>query len=124
MRVDVLVVDDNVGAANSLADLLVLEGYAARACYSEPDAFEAARDTHPQIVILDIGMPERGGHVLGSQIRGLLPRALLIAFTGLSEPADVERSLSSGFDEHWVKPMSPAAFTDRLNVAWARHGPH
>ena len=119
--IDVLVVDDNADAADALVDVLNLEGYRARACYSEPHAFVVARDTGPQIVIVDIGMPERGGHVLARQIRHMLPGALLIAFTGFSRADDVERSLNAGIDEHWVKPMGVAAFAAALRNAWARH---
>lgn len=119
--VRVLVVDDDVDAADTLADLLQLDGYRARVCYGEQQALDATRDDPPQIVIVDIGMPEGGGHVLARQIRELLPDALLIAFTGFSRAEDVERSLESGIDEHWVKPMTAVAFSHALGTAWARH---
>jgi len=119
--VHVLVVDDNVDAADTLADLLQLDGYRAQACYSEQQALDAARNDPPEIVIVDIGMPERGGHALARQIRDLLPDALLIAFTGFSRLEDIERSLKSGIDEHWVKPMNAVAFSHALGTARARH---
>jgi DNA-binding response OmpR family regulator len=117
----VLVVDDNVDAADTLADLLRLDGYEASACYREDQALELARTVSPQIVILDIGMPERGGHVLARQLRELLPDALLIAFTGFSRTEDFERSVQSGIDEHWVKPMNASALTNALATARSRH---
>ena len=117
----VLIVDDNVDAADTLADLLQLDGYRTQACYDEQQALDAARDDPPEIVIVDIGMPERGGHVLARQIRDLLPHALLIAFTGFSRSEDIERSLKSGIDEHWVKPMNAVAFSHALGIARARH---
>ena len=119
--VTVLVVDDNVDAADTLANLLQLDGYRTRACYGEQQALEAARDEAPEIVIVDIEMPERGGHVLAQQIRELLPHALLIAFTGFSRSEDVERSLESGIDEHWVKPMNALAFSNALRTARRQH---
>jgi CheY-like chemotaxis protein len=119
--VTVLVVDDNVDAADSLADLLRLDGYEAAACYREDQALEHARAAQPQIVILDIGMPERGGHVLAQQLRELLPQALLIAFTGFSRIEDFERSAQCGIDEHWVKPMNARTLTQALATARSRH---
>lgn len=117
----VLVVDDNVDAADTLADLLRLDGYEPEVCYGEQAALDAARASPPEVVILDIGMPERGGHVLARQLRELLPGVLLIAFTGFSRPDDVERSVQSGIDEHWVKPMNSVAFAHALASARARH---
>ena len=116
----VLIVDDNVDAADTLADLLQLHGYATHACYGEQQALDAARIAAPDIVILDICMPERGGHVLARQIRALLPDVLLIAFTGFSRAEDIERSLRSGIDEHWVKPMNAMAFSRALAAARER----
>jgi CheY-like chemotaxis protein len=117
----VLVVDDNTDAADTLADLLRLDGYQAHVRYAEQDALDAARADPPDVVILDIGMPERGGHLLAKQLRELLPDVLMIAFTGFSRPDDIERSLQSGIDEHWVKPMNSIAFSHALATARARH---
>jgi CheY-like chemotaxis protein len=117
----VLIVDDNVDAADTLADLLRLDGYAAEVCYGEQQALEAARVSAPEVVILDIGMPERGGHVLAQQLRELLPDVLMIAFTGFSRSDDFERSVRSGIDEHWVKPMNAVTFSHALAAARARH---
>lgn len=116
-----MIVDDNVDAADTLADLLRLDGYDAQPCYGERAALEHAARVLPAIVILDIAMPERGGHALAADLRALLPRALMIAFTGFSAREDVERSLRSGLDEHWVKPMSAASFARALAEARLRH---
>ncbi|HVE51736.1 MAG TPA: response regulator [Casimicrobiaceae bacterium] len=115
----VLIVDDNIDAADTLGDLLRLDGYAPQICYGEEKALATARSDPPEIVILDIGMPERGGHVLARQLRELLPDALIVAFTGFSSVDDIERSVQSGIDEHWVKPMGSVAFAHAL--ATARH---
>lgn len=117
----VLIVDDNVDAADTLADLLRLDGYLPKVCYIEEDALASARLEAPDIVILDIGMPERGGHVLARQLRELLPDVLIVAFTGFSSVDDIERSVQSGIDEHWVKPMSSVAFAHALATAMTRH---
>lgn len=117
----VLIVDDNVDAADTLADLLRLDGYHTAACYREDDALARARQEPPNIVILDIGMPELGGHTLARQLRAMLPHALLIAFTGFSRSEDFERSVQSGIDEHWVKPMNASALSHALATACSRH---
>ncbi|HVE49470.1 MAG TPA: response regulator [Casimicrobiaceae bacterium] len=117
----VLIVDDNVDAADTLADLLSLEGYRTTVCYGESEALEAVRQMEPDVVVLDIGMPERGGHALAEQVRAVLPSALLIAFTGFSHADDIERSMACGIDEHWVKPMSSTTFTHALAKARSRH---
>jgi CheY-like chemotaxis protein len=117
----VLVVDDNTDAADTLADLLRLDGHQAHVQYGEQEALDAARADPPDVVILDIGMPERGGHLLAKQLRELLPDVLMIAFTGFSRPDDIERSLQSGIDEHWVKPMNSIAFSHALATARTRH---
>lgn len=118
--VRVLVVDDNVDAADTLSDLLQLDGYLTQVCYGEKQALDAARAHPPEIVVMDIGMPERGGHALALQLRELLPHALLIAFTGFSRSEDIERSLRCGIDEHWVKPMNAVAFSNALADARSR----
>jgi CheY-like chemotaxis protein len=117
----ILIVDDNVDAADTLADLLRLDGYTAAVSYAEKHALDSARASPPDVVILDIGMPERGGHVLARQLRELLPNVLIIAFTGFSRSDDIERSVQSGIDEHWVKPMQSVAFSHALATARARH---
>jgi two-component system, sensor histidine kinase len=117
----VLIVDDNVDAADTLADLLLLDGYEPVVCYAEQAAIDTARRTPPDVVILDIGMPERGGHVLARQLREMLPDVLMIAFTGFSRSDDIQRSVQSGIDEHWIKPMGAVAFSHALATARARH---
>ena len=116
----VLIVADNVDAADTLADLLRLDGYAAEVCYAEERALDSAHASPPDIVILDIGMPERGGHALARQLRELLTDVLIVAFTGFSRSDDIERSVQSGIDEHWIKPMSSVAFSHALATARAR----
>jgi CheY-like chemotaxis protein len=123
-RAHVMIVDDNVDAADTLADLLRLDGYTVDVCYDERQALASATGHAPDIVILDLALPERGGHALARDLRAVLPAALLIAFTGFSGSEDVERSLQSGIDEHWVKPMSASSFTLALAAAHARHRAH
>src|SRR5690606_15990488 len=103
----VLVVDDNVDAAQTLATLLQLDGHTVRVAYDGRAALEQARREHFDVFMLDIGLPGMDGFQLARSLRGL-PRtrhALLIAITGYGQPGDRAKSVAAGFDEHLVKPI-------------------
>ncbi len=103
----VLVVDDNVDAADSLAMLLNSEGHEVSVAYDSAAALEVARDRQPQVLLLDIGLPGTDGYALARHLRALveLRDATLIAVTGYGLPEDRERSKAAGFDHHLVKPI-------------------
>jgi len=102
----VLVVDDNVDAAEMLAELLRASGYAAAVAHDGPVALELARNSPPDIVLIDIGLPVMDGYELARRLRIMLNRARLIAVTGYGQQGDRERSRNAGFDAHLVKPVS------------------
>jgi CheY-like chemotaxis protein len=102
----VLVVDDNVDAAEMLAELLRASGYAASVAHDGPVALELARNSPPDIVLIDIGLPVMDGYELARRLRGMLNGARLIAVTGYGQQGDRERSRVAGFDAHLVKPVS------------------
>ncbi|MEO8628202.1 MAG: ATP-binding protein [Betaproteobacteria bacterium] len=103
----ILVVDDNVDAADSLAMLLNSEGHEVLVAYDSASAFAIARERPPQILLLDIGLPGTDGYALARRLRALteLRDATLIAVTGYGLPEDRERSKAAGFDHHLVKPI-------------------
>jgi len=103
----ILVVDDNVDAAESTALLLQLEGHEVRTAFDGPQALEAAQTFRPQIVLLDIGLPRLDGYEVARRLRALpeLGTPLLVAMTGYGQAEDRDRSRSAGFDEHLVKPV-------------------
>ncbi|MFL6699374.1 MAG: response regulator [Vitreoscilla sp.] len=106
----VLVVDDNVDAANTLGELLKAWGYEVTVAHDGPAALAALQDTLPDIALLDIGMPAMDGYELAAHLRFQpgceeLP---IIAITGSSSPEDVRRSRAKGFSAHLVKPVSAA----------------
>jgi PAS domain S-box-containing protein len=106
--VRVLVVDDNVDAADTLGMLLDAYGYQTIVEHGSPEGLATARLERPDVCILDIGLPGMDGNVLAQQLRAD-PRtrgALLIALTGYSQPQDRERSLAAGFDHHLAKPAN------------------
>ena len=106
--VRVLLVDDNVDAAESLAMLLRLWGCEVVVAHDGPDALRAAETQRPEVALLDIGLPGMDGYELARRLRAAADtRGLrLVALTGYGLAADRERALAAGFDEHLVKPAS------------------
>jgi PAS domain S-box-containing protein len=107
----VLVVDDNVDAAESLATLLRLKGHEVRTAHRASEVLEAAATFHPEVVLLDIGLPgEVSGHDLAPRLRQMtgLEEALLVALTGFGQEEDRRQSQQAGFDVHLTKPADLA----------------
>ena len=102
----VLVVDDNVDAAQSVAMLLDMSGHQCRMAHDGPSGLEAALAWQPDVVLLDIGLPGLNGFEVARQIRQqpLLKNVVLVALTGYGLEADRQRSRDAGFDHHLVKP--------------------
>ncbi len=112
----VLVVDDNVDAADALAALLQAWGYQVTVAHDGPAALAAMQDTLPDIALLDIGMPAMDGYELAAHLRFQtgcedLP---IVAITGAGGPEDVRRSRARGFSAHLVKPVSAASLRTLL----------
>jgi PAS domain S-box-containing protein len=113
----VLVVDDNVDAATSLAKLLTrFHGQDVRVAHDGPAALREAGDFRPDVVLLDIGMPGMDGCEVARRLRAQpeTGRALLVALTGWGQESDRQRSREAGFDHHLVKPVDPDALRDLL----------
>ena len=112
----ILVADDHEGAAASMAAFLELIGYDVMHVHDGQAAVLAAQAFHPQVVLLDIGMPILNGYEACKQIRaqagGLAMK--LIACTGWGQANDHKRSKEAGFDHHLVKPVDPAALAKLL----------
>jgi signal transduction histidine kinase len=105
----VLVVDDNRDAAEMLAAMLGAWGQETRVAYDGKDALATAGAFQPEIVLLDIGLPDLDGYEIGRRMRTEPwgQRALLVAVTGWGQESDLERSRHAGFDRHLVKPVVP-----------------
>ncbi len=103
----VLVVDDNVDAASTLAALLGLQGIAVSVAHDGAAAVAAVQRDMPDAVVMDIGMPVMNGYDAARRIRGEFPdgRPVLIALTGWGQFNDKERARAAGFDSHFVKPV-------------------
>lgn len=102
----VLVVDDNLDTAQSLALLLVVSGHEVRVAHTGPTALEAALDYRPNVALLDIGLPEMDGYEVAKRIRQqpFLQDVVLVAMTGYGQDTDRQRSQEVGFNAHLIKP--------------------
>ncbi len=102
----VLVVDDNVDAANGIAELLRAWGHEVALAYEGYAGLEMARTFHPDVALLDIGLPTMSGYELARKLRKASAGGLfLIAVTGYGQPRDVSAAKEAGFDLHVVKPL-------------------
>jgi signal transduction histidine kinase/CheY-like chemotaxis protein len=103
----VLVVDDNVDAADTLNALLGMDGFSASTVYDGVAAVAQARASAPDVVIMDIGMPGMDGYDAARLIRQQPggEKILLIALTGWGQSNDRKRAREAGFDHHLVKPV-------------------
>jgi two-component system CheB/CheR fusion protein len=112
----VLVVDDNVDSAESLAMLLRLKGHEVQVAYDGPAALVTARTFHPEAVLLDIGLPGLDGYQVATRLRKQRRTAgsLLVALTGYGQEEDQQRSLHAGFDHHLTKPVDPPVIYELL----------
>lgn len=112
-----LVVDDAPDVTEMIAMFLQHAGYEAVMAYSAPDALEAARAEHFDIVVSDIGMPGMNGYELAIALRSLPDYTAIpmIAVTGFSIYDDLGRALESGFNAHLTKPINPMALLNLIN---------
>jgi len=104
----VLVIEDNADAAESLRDLLSLDGHEVAVATTGPDGLERARQFRPDVVLCDIGLPGMDGYAVARAFRAdaSLRSARLVALTGYALPDDVVRAAQAGFDLHLAKPSS------------------
>jgi two-component system, chemotaxis family, CheB/CheR fusion protein len=107
----VLVVDDNLDAAEMLALALRMEGHEVVTASDGPTALAVAAERRPDVVLLDIGLPGVDGYEVARRFRQdpAFARVTLVAVTGYGREQDRERSREVGFDHHMVKPVDPAA---------------
>ena len=103
----VLVVDDNVTSAETLALLIGLSGHVTHVAHSGPAALEAIEAHHPDVILLDIGLPGMDGFEVARRLRRVEANrtTLLVAVTGYGQDDDRRRSTEAGFDHHLVKPL-------------------
>jgi PAS domain S-box-containing protein len=103
----ILIVDDNVDSAESLALLLNLNGHDVHTAGDGPSALLAAQAHRPEVILLDIGLPRMDGYEVARRLRQDFPPMILIAMTGYGQDDDRRKARAAGFDHHLVKPVDP-----------------
>jgi len=118
MRRRVLIADDNRDAADSLAMLLRIEGHDVTVVHDGRAAISAFAVIQPDVILLDIGMPELNGYEVARLVRQD-PRGAsttLIAVTGWGQESDKARALEAGFNHHFTKPIEPERLNELLRT--------
>jgi CheY-like chemotaxis protein len=120
-RTRILVVDDNADSATSMALLLKLDGHDVSLAHDGPGALVAARSFHPEVILLDIGLPGMTGYEVARELRRdeQFANVLLIALTGYGQAEDRRKSKAAGFDHHLTKPVDDDALA---TVIESMHG--
>jgi signal transduction histidine kinase/DNA-binding response OmpR family regulator len=118
-QLQVLVVDDNTDAAESLGVLLDIEGHAAHIAHSGAEALQVAQAQALDVVFLDIGLPDMTGYDVAKRMRMLpgMQKTLLVALTGWGTQDDRQRTRDAGFDKHLTKPAELTAVEELLRTA-------
>jgi CheY-like chemotaxis protein/anti-sigma regulatory factor (Ser/Thr protein kinase) len=103
----ILVIDDNVDAAGSLAMLLELRGHVCQAVHHASEALAEVERCNFDVAVVDLGLPDIDGYALAGMLRANESSAgtRLVALTGYGQPEDRRRTIEAGFDAHLVKPV-------------------
>ena len=114
VRRRILVVDDNLDSAESMAMMLTLSGHEVATAHDGMEAVELAREFQPEVAFLDLGMPRLDGYEAARSIRRQSwgKQIMLVALTGWGQQEDKRRSRDAGFDAHLVKPIDFGALEE------------
>jgi CheY-like chemotaxis protein len=112
----ILVIDDNCDAADLLAEVLSLHGHVTASSHNGREGLSAVASFHPDLVFLDIGMPDMDGYQVAVLIREMqqISQPLLIAFTAWSDDDAKARVIAAGFDLHMTKPADFKVLLDAV----------
>ena len=104
----VLVIDDNVDAADSLREVLLFGEHEVEVAYDGPQGIAKAKEFHPDVVLCDIGLPGMDGFAVARAFRAdeMLNGAFLVTLSGHALPDDLQRAKEAGFATHIAKPAS------------------
>lgn len=102
----VLIIDDNTDAAELLVSILVVLGHDARMANDGATGIEVAKNFKPEVIFLDIGMPNMNGYEAATELRKLteLQKTCIVALSGWNDASTKKRAFASGFDLHMTKP--------------------
>lgn len=122
-RQTILMVDDNEVGVSAVSDYLMVKGYKVMRAYNGAEAVERARDSVPDLILMDIQMPGMDGFEAIRCIRGdaKIRQVPIFAFTALAMPRDRERCLEAGATEYLSKPISLKLLTDMIDKQFQRH---
>jgi signal transduction histidine kinase/CheY-like chemotaxis protein len=112
----ILVVEDVVASAESLAAMLRMWGHEVEVCYDGFTALQQVREFHPDVILSDLGLPQLNGYRLAEELRSMstMGDVTLIAISGYGQARDRERSQRAGFTDHLTKPIDPEALRKAL----------
>jgi len=112
----VLVVDDNEPSAMTLSWAMELYGCEVRTCFDGLSAVSVAHEFQPELVLLDLGMPQMDGYEVCRQLREdpVLQKTRVFAQTGWGDAETRKRTSEAGFDDHMTKPIDLVALVNRL----------
>ncbi len=115
----ILIVDDNLDAAQSLAMLLELDGHDIAMAHDGQHALETAKSFAPQTILLDIGLPVMNGYEVARRLRAQPwgREIRLIAVTGWGQERDRQQAMAAGFDHHLTKPLDPGRLSELLELS-------
>lgn len=122
----ILIIEDNVDAAESMGVLLGLVGHTVMTAHTGSGGVEKARKFRPNVVLCDIGLPDgMDGYAVARALRDdeATRQSYLIALTGYGQEEDQERALKAGFDLHLTKPVDPGALKTLLSRPLKRSVP-
>ncbi|WP_242370794.1 chemotaxis protein CheB [Anaeromyxobacter sp. SG26] len=121
----VLVIEDNLDAAESLQLALEMEGHEVFLAHDGPKGIERARELMPEVVVCDVGLPRMDGYAVATAMRGEpgLRDTFLIALTGYARPEDQRRAAEAGFDAHLTKPATVEELQEAMDRAPRRTPP-
>lgn len=114
--VDIMIVDDNIDAARSLAELLRASGHRVAVAEDASRALEIAGKGGTQLFVLDIGLPGMDGYELARRLRSnpATADAVIVALTGYGQANDRSQSKAAGFDDHFIKPLDMSKLDELL----------
>jgi CheY-like chemotaxis protein len=119
----ILLVEDNFDLAESMAELLAMDGHIVNTAQDAASALDMLRKFEPDIVLLDVGLPGMDGYQVARRIRERTNRRNLVVITlsGYGEEEHCRLSIEAGCDDHLLKPLQPAAIRNLLrNVSGTR----
>ena len=120
MALEVLLIDDDPDLSIMLRALLSGQDFEIQSVFSGEEGIDACRDGNPDVVILDILMPEMNGWEVCERIRDFSDVPILV-LSALGSPGSVARALDAGADDYLIKPIHASLLTSRLRTLVRRH---